>query len=127
MSAGGQSGPPSADVSLEQAVLDAVLAEPEQLAAVRAVLDPRAFYRQQHRAIYRAALDLDDAGEPVDVLTVEAALSRAGPPKHGQTWAATLAGLVGSAPVWANALRYAVRIAELGHQRRVAVALGVLR
>jgi replicative DNA helicase len=63
----------------EQSVLGAVLLSDAALPAlVASGLDPADFYRPQHARIYRAMLDLHDRGEPVDTLTLEIELRRAG-------------------------------------------------
>lgn len=63
--------PPQA-LDAEQAVLGCLLLDltHESIDASRLHLRPEMFYREAHRRIFVAVCDLDDAGEPVDLLTV---------------------------------------------------------
>lgn len=66
--------PPQA-IELEEAVLGAALIDSNGLFDVVAVLrTPDAFFREQHKYIYEAILDLFHKNEPVDLLTVSARL-----------------------------------------------------
>lgn len=66
--------PPQA-IDLEQAVLGAAMIDNNGLFEVVAVLrSPNAFYKESHRYIYEAILDLFKNNEPVDILTVSARL-----------------------------------------------------
>lgn len=114
------------DAAVERAVLDCMLSSPEQLPAIRARLRPGSFYYDQHRAIYAAGCALYDGGAPIDPITVTAALDRRGPSRHGESWAVTVGGLIGEAPVWQNAATYADRLAELDRHRRIAQLAGAL-
>src|SRR5262245_13218315 len=76
--------------------------------------------------MFETVCALDDARAAIDLITVQAALERRGPPLHGQEWAVTLGGLVGEAPVWSNAPVYADRLAELHRHRRIGHLAGAL-
>lgn len=66
--------PPQA-IDLEQAVLGSAMIDNNGLFEVVAVLSsPNAFYKEEHRHIYTAILDLFEKNEPVDLLTVSARL-----------------------------------------------------
>jgi replicative DNA helicase len=56
------------DEAAEQSVLGAILLQPSLLRDLGNVLDPNDFYRESHRAIFRAMLRIDEAGRPLDVL-----------------------------------------------------------
>ncbi len=61
---------PPNDVEAEQAVLGSLLLDPDAINLVRDELEPEDFYAEKHAHIYRAAVALADAGEPIDVLTL---------------------------------------------------------
>ncbi|WP_448520018.1 replicative DNA helicase [Rhodoflexus sp.] len=61
--------PPQA-LDLEEAVLGALMLERNALTEVIEILQPSAFYKEAHQAIYRAILALFNKSEPVDLLTV---------------------------------------------------------
>lgn len=61
--------PPQA-VELEEAVLGALMLEKEAAIAVQEVLQSAAFYKEAHRTIYSAIVDLSQNLNPVDVYTV---------------------------------------------------------
>lgn len=61
--------PPQA-VDLEQAVLGAALLEKDALSLVIGTLQPEHFYKESHKAIYKAIVALYNESAPVDILTV---------------------------------------------------------
>ncbi|MFP4092258.1 MAG: DnaB-like helicase N-terminal domain-containing protein, partial [Cyclobacteriaceae bacterium] len=61
--------PPQA-IELEEAVLGALMLEKEALTTVIDILKPESFYKDSHREIYQAILQLFDNSEPIDMLTV---------------------------------------------------------
>lgn len=61
--------PPQA-IDMEEAVLGALMLEKDALTAVVDILSPSSFYKDAHGLIYEAILDLFNAGEPIDLLTV---------------------------------------------------------
>jgi hypothetical protein len=69
---------PPQNLEAEQAVLGAVLLSDTALPALIADVElrPDHFYREQHGRIYRAMLDLQARGEPVDALTLVEHLKR---------------------------------------------------
>jgi len=80
-SAGGNAGiVPPHNLEAEQSVLGAILLSDR--AMYRLVIDdglrPDHFYRERHRAVYRAMLDLYGRAEPVDAITVTEHLRQAG-------------------------------------------------
>lgn len=63
----------------ERAVLGALLLDGNAIAAARRLMpDPAALYRDAHRAIYRAMLKLSEQGCPIELITVNDELRRAG-------------------------------------------------
>ncbi|MFC4872973.1 replicative DNA helicase [Negadavirga shengliensis] len=69
--------PPQA-VDLEEAVLGALMLEKDALTAVVDILSPDSFYKDAHKHIYEAILDLFNEGEPIDLLTVTNQLRKNG-------------------------------------------------
>lgn len=61
--------PPQA-LEMEEAVLGALMIEKDALTTVVDILKPESFYKDAHKEIYRAILDLFAQSEPVDILTV---------------------------------------------------------
>ncbi len=62
----------------ERAVLAAVLLEPVLLPTVSGRLKPEDYYLEKHRLLYQAMLDLQDAGEAIDLRTLQARLEQQG-------------------------------------------------
>ena len=71
---------PPQDLEAEQSVLGAILLSDRAMfgLVVEEELKPEDFYRDRHRLIYTAMLELYRDGEPVDVLTVSDQLQRDG-------------------------------------------------
>jgi len=63
---------PPQNVEAEEAVLGAILFDPEAISRIRDILKPEAFYLSNHQTIYRAALDLSRQAMPTDMMTVSA-------------------------------------------------------
>ncbi|TAH27325.1 MAG: replicative DNA helicase [Cytophagales bacterium] len=61
--------PPQA-IDLEEAVLGALMLEKDALTMVIDILKPDSFYKEAHKAIFKAVVELFDKSEPVDILTV---------------------------------------------------------
>src|SRR3981189_2228448 len=60
----------------EQAVLSAMLMDPDAIMRATEFLDDTMFYREGHRRIFRAMLALSERGDVVDPLTLSEELSR---------------------------------------------------
>ncbi|MGY6559987.1 MAG: replicative DNA helicase [Nitritalea sp.] len=69
--------PPQA-VELEEAVLGALMLEKDALTEVVDILKPESFYKDAHKAIYSAILDLFTESSPIDLLTVTNQLRKSG-------------------------------------------------
>lgn len=61
--------PPQAN-DMEEAVLGAIMLERDAIDIVNELLKPECFYVNSHQLVYKAFLDLQKAGRPIDVLTV---------------------------------------------------------
>ena len=69
--------PPQA-VDLEEAVLGALMLEKDALTNVIDILKPDSFYRDNHKEIFSAIVELFNNSEPVDILTVTNQLRKKG-------------------------------------------------
>src|SRR3979409_1511873 len=92
---------PPHNLEAEQSVLGAILLtdRPMYALVIEEGLRPEDFYRERHRLIYEAMLDLYNESEPVDVLTVTDRLRQSGKLDEAGGSAAVdeLAGLVPAA------------------------------
>jgi len=69
--------PPQA-VDLEEAVLGAIMLEKDAVIAVMDILKPESFYKEAHKKIFQAIIDLSQKHEPIDILTVTETLKKSG-------------------------------------------------
>lgn len=109
---------PPQNIEAEQAVLGSILLKGDLLGSVLEILKPIDFYKDGHRLIYEAMLELFDKNEPQDLLTVSNLIinnnniSKVG----GPAYLATLTSIV---PVTANITSYARIIREKSILRRL--------
>jgi len=102
---------PPQSLEAEESVLGGILLDNTALDPVIEVLIPEDFYRESHRKIYRAMIELSEKGEPADIITLgevlraKNAISDVG----GMTYLAELAERV---PTAANILHYARIVKE---------------
>ena len=61
---------PPQSLEAEEAVLGGILLDNRAMDAVNEILEIEDFYRESHRKIFRALLDLDEDREPADVVTL---------------------------------------------------------
>ncbi len=71
----GERIPPHNDEA-ERAVLGAILIDRDAMLNVSDKLRPEDFYKEAHKEIYSAALDLYRSGQPLDILTIAEALKK---------------------------------------------------
>ncbi|MEB3187379.1 MAG: replicative DNA helicase [bacterium] len=69
---------PPQSLEAEQSVLGALLISPDAVTRVAELLRPDMFYRAAHGTLFQHILGLAEKGEPVDLVTVSAALRSAG-------------------------------------------------
>ena len=69
---------PPHDLEAEQSVIGSILLDPAAITLAIDVLEERDFYRENHGQMYRAALELFKAGEPIDNVTLADQLTRMG-------------------------------------------------
>lgn len=69
---------PPQDIAMEEGLLGAILNYSELLIDVEEILRPEHFYKEAHKHIYRAIMDLSADQKPIDQLTVTAKLREHG-------------------------------------------------
>ena len=120
MGAQGERIPPQS-LEAEQSVLGAIMLDREALLAVLEILRPEDFYREAHRVIYRAIIDLYERNEAVDMLTVTEELRRQGL-LEAAGGVAYLADLTGEVPNVAHAEYYAQMVKDAATLRSLVQA-----
>jgi len=102
----------------EMSVLGGVLLENEALNKALEILRPDDFYRQSHRKIFSALIDLANRGEPADLVTLTAALQQEGEldAVGGSSYLATLVDYV---PTAANITYYCRLVKEKSISRHL--------
>ena len=112
---------PPHDLDAEMSVIGSVLLDPLSVAKVLQFLHPEDFYRENNGQIYRAALDLFAAGEPIDNVTLAAQLQTMGLlDRVGGR--AQLASMQGAVPTAANIEYYGRIVKEKAYKRRLISA-----
>src|SRR2546425_2897178 len=112
---------PPHDLDAEMSVLGSILLDPLSVAKVLQFLHPEDFYRENNGQIYRAALDLFAAGEPIDNVTLASQLQtmgmldRVGGRAH-------LASMQSAVPTAANIEYYGRIVKEKAYKRRLISA-----
>src|SRR6266478_4333975 len=112
---------PPHDLDAETSVLGSILLDPLSIAKVLQFLHPEDFYRENNGQVYRAALDLFAAGEPIDNVTLAAQLQTLGMLDRIGGRAA-LASMQSSVPTSANIEYYGRIIKEKAYKRRLISA-----
>jgi replicative DNA helicase len=69
--------PPQA-TKLEEAILGAIMLDKNALPIVLDILQPTSFYKPSHQKIFRVMMSLFEKTQPIDMLTVEESLRKAG-------------------------------------------------
>jgi replicative DNA helicase len=102
---------PPQNLEAEQGVLGSMLLDRDAIARVVEGIRPEDFYRDAHRVVYAAMLELFEKGEPVDLITVTNRLSDMGKLEDigGATY---LASLPNAVPTAANVDFYASIVLE---------------
>src|SRR5882762_7742283 len=112
---------PPHDLDAEMSIIGSILLDPLSIAKVLQFLHPEDFYRENNGQIYRAALDLFAAGEPIDNVTLASQLQtmglldRIGGRAH-------LASMQGAVPTAANIEYYGRIVKEKAYKRRLISA-----
>lgn len=101
---------PPQNVEAEQSVLGAMMIEREAISKVVELLRPEDFYREAHRLIFNAMLELFNKNDAVDLVTVVEVLRR-DEKLEGAGGIAYVSALANSVPTAANVM-YHARIVE---------------
>ncbi|HWQ42014.1 MAG TPA: replicative DNA helicase [Desulfosporosinus sp.] len=102
---------PPQNLEAEQAVLGAMMLDPQAGSVVLEMLQPEDFYRDSHRLIFSAILDLFEKGDPVDLVSVAEILRQQG--RLEQVGGiATISEIARSVPSAANVEYYAKLVTE---------------
>ena len=117
--------PPQA-LDLEEAVLGALMLEKEAINTVIDILKPDSFYKDQHKVIYEAIVELFNDSEPIDLLTVTNRLRKKGKLElsGGPFFITELTSRVNSA---ANIEFHARVISEMAIKRRLIKIAGEIQ
>lgn len=114
---------PPQNLEAEQAVLGALMLEPETGSSVFEILQPEDFYRDNHRLIFIALRDLFERGDPVDLVSVAEALRQTG--RLEQVGGiATVSQIARSVPSAVNIEFYAKIVAEKSMLRQLIRVAG---
>ena len=114
---------PPHDLDAEMSILGSIVVDPLSVAKVLQFLHPEDFYRENNGQIYRAALDLFAAGEPIDNVTLASQLQSMGLLERvgGR---AQLASMQSAVPTAANIEYYGRIVKEKAYKRRLISAGG---
>lgn len=101
---------PPHDIEAEQAVIGSLLTDKDAVIAAVEVLKEEDFYREDHRIIYAAILNLYNRAEPIDIITLKSELASMGKLEAigGLEY---IAGLPDKVPTTANVEKY-IKIVE---------------
>ncbi|MCZ6620418.1 MAG: replicative DNA helicase [Deltaproteobacteria bacterium] len=107
---------PPQNLEAESSVLGGILLENEAINRVLEVLTPEDFYRESHRRIFRAMIEICDRSEPVDLITLSDFLKAKGNLEvvGGSAYLASLASAI---PTSANIHFYARIVREKAIRR----------
>jgi len=102
---------PPQNLDAESSVLGGILLENEAVNQVLELLRPEDFYRESHRKVFRAIVELSDRSDPVDLITLSDFLKSRGELEAvgGTAYLASLADFV---PTAANISHYARIVRE---------------
>lgn len=109
--------PPPHSLEAEQAVIGGCLVNND---AIDESLSPSCFYSSKHQAIWGAILALQDAQDPVDMLTVAEKLKSQHADKP--VGLGYLSGLSSAVPSYSTIEHYTKIVKDLAYQRRVLIA-----
>lgn len=112
---------PPQDLIAEQSVIGSMLLDKNAIVRVVELLHPESFYRDAHRFICEAILEIFDKGEPVDLITVTDALRKSGK-LDAVGGSVYVADLLNSVPTSANVDYYAKIVEEKAVLRRLIEA-----
>jgi replicative DNA helicase len=109
---------PPQNIEAEQSVLGGILIENEAINRVTEILDADDFYRDAHRKIFNALIDLSERDEPADLITLTNELRKIDQ-IDSIGGASYLASLIDSVPTAANIQYYARIVKEKAILRKL--------
>ena len=109
---------PPQNMEAEQSVLGGILIENEAINRVTEILAPEDFYRDTHRKIFNALIDLFERNEPADLVTMTNELRKKGE-LDAVGGASYVTSLIDSVPTAANIEYYARIVKEKAILRRL--------
>lgn len=116
---------PPHNLEAEQAVLGALMLDPQKGSTVFELLRPEDFYRDNHKSIYQVIRDIFEKGDPVDLVTVAESLRQAGRLEN-IGGIGTISQIAGSVPSAANIEHYARIVAEKALLRQLIKMAGYI-
>ena len=114
---------PPQNIEAEEAILGALLIDPDAIIRVATIIKPDDFYREKHGWIYDAALNLHERREPIDFLTICDELERRGQ-LNEIGGAAFITTLINAVPTSIHAEHYARIVERTATRRRLIDAAG---
>jgi replicative DNA helicase len=114
---------PPQNTEAEEAVLGALLIDPDAVIRLATILRPEDFYREKHGWIYDCMLSLHEHREPVDFLTVCDELDRRGQLNEAGG-RAFITSLINAVPTSIHAEHYARIVERTAVRRRLIDAAG---
>jgi replicative DNA helicase len=112
---------PPQNLEAEQSVLGAILLDNEAIGRASEIVEVEDFYRESHRQIFQAMLDLASARKPIDPVTLPAQLGAKAVAEIGG--AAYLAELAAFVPTARNITHYARTVHDAAILRTAAATL----
>ncbi|MBW2035968.1 MAG: replicative DNA helicase [Deltaproteobacteria bacterium] len=109
---------PPQNIEAEQSILSAILIDNKVLPEVLEILSREDFYRESHRKIFQAMIELFEQNEPADLVTLSNFLREKGQ-LESVGGASYLAELVDTVPMAANVSHYARIVQEKATLRRL--------
>ena len=102
----------------EQSIIGSMMIDPEAIANTSSEITEEDFFQKPYALLFRAIVDLDASGRPVDPITLKEKLREMDAPEDLAN-EQTLAELAHSVPVSTNARHYATIVAEKAQLRRM--------
>jgi len=112
---------PPHSLEAEMSILGGILLDNEAINRSLEILRPDEFYRESHRKIFRAMIDLSNSGEPCDLITLATILKKKGE-LEDVGGAAYLSTLVDYVPTAANIAYYCKIVKEKAISRYLITA-----
>ncbi len=112
---------PPQNIEAEMSILGGILLDNEAINRALEIITPDDLYRESHRKILRAMIELNDRGEPCDLITLTSILKKKGELEEvgGGAYLATLVDFV---PTAANIAYYCKIAKEKALSRRIITA-----